>query len=356
MKKFSCAITGATGSVGQKLISYLDKHPYFEISALAASERSAGKKYAEAIKGREFFEKMDTKPPSEDILEMKVYNIKNIKPENFDLIFSALDPRIAEKYEMKFAEETPVFTAASFGRHRADVPILTPGVNDAHSQLLKIQQKRRNWKGYICTKSNCTVTGLVYVLFLLKNYGIKYVRVYTEQALSGAGERGLAENSEYRRMLKKLGKFPYVEGEEPKVEFEPKKILGKLHADEERIEDASFDIDAFCTRVSRDNVHMEEVFVQTTEDFELDELMNKMPDLKDLNLPSLPRYPISLWKTKIKPEEHVEVHGTMNIGVGEFRKPYDKTMACRLTVDNTGIGAGGNLVANAEYCALNDLI
>jgi aspartate-semialdehyde dehydrogenase len=184
------AVIGATGAVGQEFVVALNKHKWFELTQVAASERSAGKKYVDAIRDPNsgILKWHNREEVPEYVKNMVVSKVDDIKPENFDLIFTALDSDDAKIIEPKFAKTTPVISTAAAFRYEIDVPILIPGINDGHAELLNIQRKNRGWKGFIAPLPNCTTTGMAITLKpILNKFGIEKVFMTSMQALSGAG-------------------------------------------------------------------------------------------------------------------------------------------------------------------------
>jgi aspartate-semialdehyde dehydrogenase len=224
MTKQRACILGATGAAGQNIVESLAGHPWFQIDALAASSRSAGKRYGDAIEGAIFFEKT----PEDKVLDMTVLNVEEIDPRDYDLAFSALPSGVAKGFEAKFAEHIPVFSTASAYRYEDDVPVLIPDVNPDHIALIDTQRRNRGWKGYIVPGPNCTTVGLVATLKpIMDAFGVKKVRMISMQSLSGAGEKGLRADSPYRAKVE-MNVYPYIEGEEEKVVLETNKILGSI--------------------------------------------------------------------------------------------------------------------------------
>lgn len=348
--KLKCAVLGATGPVGQKLLHYLENHSKIEVAALGAFT-STGIAYKEAIKGREYFEQMDCTPPIDRIMDMVVHKVDELAPEKFDIAFSCLREGVdAKPIEKKWARYIPVFSAASGFRMEADTPILVPGINSDHSRLLNIQRKNRGWKGLVCPKCNCTTYNLIPVKAFQK-YEIEEVEVFTEQALSGAGEKGLNQNSEYRKLVKKQGRLLYIEGEKEKVENELKKILGVLS--EDSIIPADFPIHAWCTRVDRENVHVTHIKVKTKKHTSLYEIRKNMLELKS-NLPSAPKSLI-VEVEKFEPEQHVSKYGA-KISVANLMQLGEKELRFSTACDNTGPGASLGLVWNLEELLRQEII
>lgn len=355
MEKLKCAVVGATGPAGQKLVAYLERHPFLEVARVVASESSAGKRLADAI--TPFFQKLDSNVPSTRVMDMVVQGIKNFDPKECEIIFSTLDSDVAAKYEARFAEDTPVFTAASANRYASLVPIHNVTVNDEHMEMVGAQKAKFGRRGFIVSKSNCTTSPIVSVLKKVAHYGIKNVSVSTEQALSGAGKKGLEEGNAYRSMVRKVGKYPYIEGENEKVMSESKQVLGSFDAINTMRKDADFEISAFCTRVYRENVHDERILVRMKNSFDLGEILNAiLTPTHGYSLYTLPTNTIVLWNGKVVPELHTKNFGPMATAIGEIKKADENTLMFRATTDNTGIGAGLGLVASAEYAIAKGLI
>ncbi|MGH7857829.1 MAG: Asd/ArgC dimerization domain-containing protein, partial [Candidatus Binatia bacterium] len=184
------ALVGATGITGQQFIAALDGHPWFEIARLAASERSAGKTYAEALRDPKTGARRwwcETEPPS-SVLSIPVEDGARFDPESVDLVFSAVESDAARELESRFARTTPVVSTASAFRYEEDVPILVPGVNWEHAGLLEIQKRRRDWKGFVSPLPNCTTMGLVIALKPVADaFGLRRVLMTSMQGISGAG-------------------------------------------------------------------------------------------------------------------------------------------------------------------------
>jgi len=223
MKK-KVAIIGVTGAVGQEFVQSLNDHPWFEVTQIAASERSAGKKYVDAIRDDNGIDAWDVGGEIPDyIKEMPVLTIDEINVAELDLIFSAVESQAARDIETKFAKDLPVISTSSAYRYEEDVPILIPGINDEQAELLEVQKKNRNWKGWVAPLPNCTTTGLAITLKpLLDKYGAKKVLMTSMQAISGGGKTGVSAMGITDNII------PYIPKEEDKVRKETRKILGKL--------------------------------------------------------------------------------------------------------------------------------
>ncbi|MEM2875519.1 MAG: aspartate-semialdehyde dehydrogenase, partial [Candidatus Bathyarchaeia archaeon] len=227
--KYNVAILGATGAVGQRFVELLQGHPWFNIEVLAASERSAGKKYKDACKWI-----LRSEVPSE-VGEMTVVNTdvdEVLKAGDVDLVFSALPGELAGPLEEEFAKHYPLVSKAKSHRHDEDVPLVVAEINPEHLNLIPIQKERRKYEGFITTDPNCSTIQLVLSLKPLEKFGIKNVMVSTMQALSGAGYPGVPSLDIIDNVI------PYISGEEEKIEKETLKIMGKF--DGERVVYADF--------------------------------------------------------------------------------------------------------------------
>jgi aspartate-semialdehyde dehydrogenase len=350
MRKKSALVIGATGAAGQNVVESLVNHPWFELSALAASSRSAGMTYSKAIEGTVFFDNT----PSKDLLDMKVLDVEKVSPLDFDLAFSALPSEVAKVQEPRFAERIPVISTASAYRYEADVPIFLPDVNPKHAKLLKLQKERRGWEGFICPGPNCTTVGLVASLKpLMDGFGVRAVHVVSEQSLSGAGEKGLRLDSPYRQSATR-NVLPFIEGEEGKVENETNKILGKVSG--ETVKGAGIIVGATCTRVDVQRVHTEAVYVDTKKPCSVEQAKEAMrsyvSEAQRLKLPSMPEKPIIVFDDPELPQPklHGKYGGDVTL-VGRLRKDpvFKNGLAYIVTSDNLDKGAGGGAVQSAEY-------
>jgi len=243
MDKKRVAIIGVTGSVGQEFVQSLENHPWFEVTQIAASERSAGKDYLDAIKDASGIVAWDVGGEiPEYIKSMTVKKVDDLDVSQLDLVFSAVESVAARDIETKMAADLPVISTSSAYRYEEDVPILIPGINDDQAELLETQKKNRNWKGWVAPLPNCTTTGLAITLKpLLDKYGVKKVMMTSMQAISGGGKSGVSAMGITDNIL------PYIPKEEEKVRTETRKILGKLN--DGKIEDADIRVSCTCTRV-----------------------------------------------------------------------------------------------------------
>ncbi|NIR87457.1 aspartate-semialdehyde dehydrogenase, partial [Candidatus Bathyarchaeota archaeon] len=277
------AVLGATGSVGQIFIRLLSGHPWFEVSVVAASERSAGLKYSEAAKWR-----LST-PIPEKVYDLEVVDIEPKavrKIEDVDVVFSALPSEVAGKVEESFAEAGYVVVSnASSHRMDPDVPLMNPEVNCDHVCLIDEQRRRRKWSGAIITNPNCSATVLTLSLKpIYDEFGIKRMIVSTMQAISGAGYPGVASLDIVDNVI------PFISNEEEKMQTETLKVFGSPS------KPAQFKISASCHRVPTLDGHMEAVFVEPKREAEPESVMVAMEKFvgepQKLELPTAPARPV----------------------------------------------------------------
>ncbi len=348
-KKIPVAVLGATGLVGQKFIELLQNHPMFEIAELVASEKSVGKRFAEACNQIVIPHIM---PEIENII-VKPTNPNEV---NSKLVFSALPADIALNVENDFARAGKiVISKASAFRMVKDVPLLIPEVNSEHLELLKIQKNQRDLEGCIITDPNCTTAGLALVLKpILDNFGIKQVNVTTMQALSGAGFPGVPSLSISDNII------PFIDGEEEKVERETLKILGKLNGN--KIDNAHFKIFATCTRVPVIDGHTEVVNIITERDASIEDLKKALTEFKglpqELRLPSAPEKPIIVREELDRPQPKLDRDSGrgMSVTVGRIKKLGECNFSLVLLVHNLVRGAAGAGVLDAELLAKTNLV
>lgn len=350
VKKLNAIVLGATGAAGQNIVESIVNHPWFKIDAVAASSKSAGKKYHEAIRDATFLENI----PKREIMEMKILDVEKESGKDYDVAFSALPSDVAKKIEEKFAKHIPVFSTASAYRYEPDVPVLLPDVNPKHAKLISIQREKRGWEGFICPGPNCTVVGLVTSLKpVIDKFGVKSVHMVSSQSLSGAGEKGLRSDSIYRKSVE-MNVLPYIEGEEEKVVKETNKILGKFYKGS--IKPAEIMLGVTCTRVYVDRVHFESVYVDTKKMCSVEDIKNGMlaylSEPQKLKLPSAPEKPIIVLDDPNLPQPklHRRYGGQVTL-VGRLRKDsvFKNGISYVVTSDNLDKGAGGGVVLAAEY-------
>lgn len=320
MKK-KVAIVGATGIAGQQFISALQNHPWYEIAALAGSERSAGKTYEESLRetdGRLGW--WQPEPLPAHVRHMKMHLARELDITNVDIVFVAVESAAAYELEPLYAKYKPTISTASAHRMAEDVPLLIPGVNDAHREMIRHQQKKRGWKGFVVPIPNCTTYGLACSLApLQKRFGVKAALVTSMQAASGAGRNGgvLALD-----LIDNL--IPHIPGEEQKVEHETQKILGKFAGSEFNF--APIKISATCTRVPITDGHTEAVFVATekpcTEQEARQAFLEYQHGLE--GLPSAPKHFFAVHDDPFQPQPRMmrDWDGGMPTHIGRLRDDH----------------------------------
>ncbi|HEX5977682.1 MAG TPA: aspartate-semialdehyde dehydrogenase [Nitrososphaeraceae archaeon] len=354
------AVIGATGAVGQEFIIALNKHRWFELTQVAASERSAGKKYIDAIRDPNsgILRWHNREEVPDYIKDVVVSRVDDIRPENFDLIFTALESDDAKIIEPKFAKTTPVISTAAAFRYEPDVPILIPGINDDHAELLNIQRKNRGWKGFIAPLPNCTTTGMAITLKpILDSFGIDRVFMTSMQALSGAGRSpGVIALDIMDNVI------PYIPKEEEKVQVETKKILGYMNNGS--VAPASLKVSCTCTRVPVLDGHTESVFVETKETVEAQDVKEEMvkfsKNVTITGLPSAPKDYIIVHDDPTRPQPRIdrEVNDGMTTVVGRIRKDtaFDKGIKYMLLSHNEKMGSAKGAVLLAELLKNHNIL
>ena len=350
MEKKRVAIIGVTGAVGQEFVQTLENHPWFEVTQIAASERSADKNYLDAIKDASGIVAWDVGGEiPEYIKSMTVKKIDDLDVSQLDLVFSAVESVAARDIETKMAADLPVISTSAAYRYEEDVPILIPGINDEQSELLEIQRKNRNWKGWVAPLPNCTTTGLAITLKpLLEKYGAKKVMMTSMQAISGGGKSGVSAMGITDNIL------PYIPKEEGKVRTETRKILGKLK--DGKIEDADIRISCTCTRVPVIDGHTESVFVETSDEIDpskAKELYNACNENMSVEgLPSAPEKYYAFHEDPTRPQPRMErsVGGGMTTTIGRVEKEelFDNGLKYMLFSHNKKMGSAKGAVLLAE--------
>jgi len=359
MKK-KVAVIGVTGAVGQEFVLSLKDHPWFEITQIAASERSAGKNYVDAIRDPDSgiikWEVGGEIP--EYIKGMTVKKIDEINVAELDLVFSAVESNAARDIETKFAKDIPVISTSSAYRYEDDVPILIPGINDEQAELLEVQKKNRDWKGWVAPLPNCTTTGLAITMKpLYEKYGAKKVMMTSMQAISGGGRSPGVSAMDVTDNI-----IPYIPKEEKKVRIETKKILGKLK--DGKIEPADIRVSCTCTRVPVIDGHTESVFVETEKDVdpknakETYEQYNK--EISVVGLPSAPKDYYAVHEDPTRPQPRIErqVGDGMTTTIGRLEKEelFDHGLKYLLFSHNKKMGSAKGAVLLAEMLYKKDKI
>ncbi len=342
-------ILGATGMVGQRFIELLDKHPTFDITALTASARSAGKRYEDATT---WF--LDTKMP-EFVKDIEVVDTDPGKISDVDIVFSALPPGIAAKVEPEFAQTYIVASNASAMRMEDDVPLVIPEVNPEYLDLIEIQQKNRGWDGFVVTNPNCSTIALTLTLKpIYDQFDIKRVYVSTMQAVSGAGYDGVPSMAIVDNLV------PFIPDEEDKLEIETLHLLGDL--EDGVVNPASFGVSASCHRVAVLDGHTEAVFIEMEDDINLEEIKTSMTEFRGLpqklDLHSAPQKPVLVTNEENRPQPRMDRNASdgMSVVVGRLREDFafENSFRYVLVGHNTIRGAAGASILNAEL--INEIL
>jgi len=338
--KIPIGILGATGIVGQRFVQMLERHPWFEVAWLAASDRSEGRPYSEAARW-----KLKTPIPA----PVAALQVSPAKPDGAPkVIFAALDASIAAELEPRFAAAgCAVITNSSALRMQADVPLVIPEVNPEHIKLLECQAWRRQSGGFVVTNPNCSAIGLVMALAPLKQrFGIETVMAVTMQAVSGAGYPGVAS-------LDILGNvIPYIAKEEEKMEEEARKLLGRLNGS--RIEPGDFGMSAQCNRVAVEDGHTESVSVKLKKKARPEEMIAAWNEFRgvpqQLQLPSAPKEPLVYLSGADRPQPRLDADfgAGMTATVGRLRPCGVLDWKFTVLSHNTIRGAAGAALLNAE--------
>ncbi len=337
MARISVGILGATGMVGQTLVQQIDKHPWFKVTELAASDKSAGERYGEVMKNR-----WNISSAMPDYARDLV--VKECRPNlDCDLVLSALDSSVAKEVEEDFAKSGyAVSSNAKNHRMDPDVPLLIPEINAGHVELIKKQQKQRGWKGFIVTDPNCSTIHMCLALKpLLDSFGIEKVMVTTMQALSGAGYPGVSSMDIVDNVI------PFIYDEEEKVETEPLKIFGSFSKD--GINPAGMKVSAQCNRVAVRHGHTECVSVKLSKKVSEKEIIKSFEEFApnmSLGLPSSPKHPVVYLENDNRPQPKLDVNleNGMASVVGRLR-------ACSI-LDYKFVVLGHNLIRGAAGAAI----
>lgn len=344
-KKYRVGILGATGMVGQRFVQLLEDHPQFEITALAASDRSVNKAYSQACAW-----KLAGAMP-EYVKDIEVLPIQ--PPLDCEIIFSSLPSNVAREAEDAFARAGyPVISNSSAYRMDEDVPLLIPEINSKHLGLIATQQTKRGYDtGFIVTNPNCAVTSFAPPLAALhRRFGIKNAIITTLQAVSGAGYPGVSSMDILDNVL------PYIAGEEPKVETEAQKILGKFSG--EVIEKADFTVSAQCFRVNVIDGHTASVRVNLNQTATLEDITDAMVNFPSLGLYSSPEHFIQISDEPSRPQPRLDRDNGNGMTITVGRLFPDNVFDYRFVAlsHNTVRGAAGSAILNAELLISEGII
>lgn len=352
MKKKTVAVIGATGVAGQQFLAALAGHPYFEVAALAASERSAGKSYRNAITDAAgAFRWYCQEPLDSAFAQIQVEDAGRLDATRVDLVFTAVESDAAAELEPRYAKTTPVVSTASAFRYEKDVPIFIPGVNLDHDRLIAVQKRNRGWKGFVTPVPNCTTTGLAMTLKPIQDaFRIRQVIMTSMQSCSGAGRSpGVMGLDVIDNVI------PYIPKEEEKVEKETQKILGTVAGD--AVKPAAFPVSATCTRVPVLEAHTEAVYVSMGTAATVDEVKQALAsygrDFVALGLPSCPSRLIDVSDDPFRPQPRLDRdrEDGMLTSVGRVRTDHALPNGVKymLVSHNTKMGAAKGAILVAEY-------
>ena len=353
MQKYRVGIIGATGMVGQRFLTLLENHPWFEVTALAASARSAGQTYREAVANRWAFDW----PIPDYAADMTILDAADVNAlaEKVDFTFCAVDmpkDQIRALEDSVARTETPVVSNNSAHRWTKDVPMMVPEVNSDHTAVIEYQRRRLGTKtGFVAVKPNCSIQGYVPALSPLRDFGIKKISVCTYQAISGAGKT-------FKRWPEMIDNvIPYIGGEEEKSEMEPLKIWG--HVENGEIVSAGAPvISAQCYRVPVSDGHMAAVSVSFDKKPPRDEILDRWKAFKgapqELNLPSAPKQFLTYFEEDNRPQTRLDrdLERGMGVSLGRLREDSIFDYKFAALAHNTVRGAAGGAVLTAELlCA-----
>ncbi|WP_373047912.1 aspartate-semialdehyde dehydrogenase [Vulgatibacter sp.] len=350
MARIPVAVVGATGLAGQQFLAALENHPTFDLQVVAASSRSAGKRYRDAIKDeRGSSQWFASQRVPEAYADLVVQDGSKLDPTSVGLVFSAVDGDTARILEAEYARTTPVVSTASAYRYEEDVPLLIPPVNAEHARLIETQQQRRGWKGFVAPIPNCTTTGLAVTLApLVEQFGVDMVLMTSMQAVSGAGRSpGVIALDVVDNVI------PYIPKEEEKVQVETRKILGGLAG--AGITPHQMAVSCTCTRVAVLDAHTESVFVKLAKNASPAEVAQAMREWRGAevarDLPSAPARWIEVSDDPFRPQPRLdrEAGGGMVTTVGRVREEAALGGAKYVLVShNTKMGAARGAILVAE--------
>ena len=354
MKQYNVGIVGATGMVGQRFITLLAEHPWFNLTTLAASSRSAGKKYRDAV-GAKWA--MSVEIP-ERIAELTVLDATADAEKiasSVDFVFCAVDMKKEEikALEERYAKlECPVISNNSANRGTPDVPMIVPEINAKHAEVIPAQRKRLGTKrGFIAVKSNCSLQSYVPAIHPLMDLGVKRALACTYQAISGAGKTF----ETFPEIVDNV--IPFIGGEEEKSEQEPLKIWGEVKGGE-IVPAAGPEITAQCLRVPVSDGHMAAVFVELEKDASMEEIISRWENYKgraqELELPSAPKQFLHYFREDNLPQTKLQrnLENGMAVSIGRLRPDSQYSIKFVCLSHNTLRGAAGGAVLMAELlCA-----
>lgn len=350
MKKIPVAVLAATGSVGQRFVQLLDNHPWFEVVVLTGSDRTIGQTYGQSCHW------ILPGPMPDWAARLEVKPSDPAAVGNLPLVFSGLPASIARQVEPQFAQSgAAVCSNASAYRREPDVPILLPEVNADHAGIIPQQRQRRGWSGCIVTNPNCTSTGLTVALKALQaRFGLRKVFAVSLQALSGAGYPGIASLDIIDNVI------PYVDGEEDKIEWETRKMLGKFNG--AQLELASFTVSAHANRVAVSDGHTVCCSVELEEKASLEEAQSALQEYKPpqiaCGLPSTPQPVIEIRSEPDRPQPRLDRNTGkgMTTVVGRLRPDPLFDLKMVVLSHNTIRGAAGGAIYNGELLAAMELL
>ncbi len=335
--KIKAGILGCTGAVGQKLISLLGMHPWFEITEIAASENSAGKKYSHHVNWKE---------PTPIPVSASNLTIKSCTDKlDAKILFSGLDSSVAGEIEEYYANEGyAVISNSKNHRMDADVPLIVPEINSQHVKMLSLQRKRLAKGGFIVTNPNCSTIVMVLALYpIYKKFGLEKVIVSTMQAISGTGYPGVPS-------LDILGNvIPYIKDEEEKMQTEPLKIFAEYKNG--KLKEAKIKISAMCNRVPVQNGHTLSISFKTSKRANRNEIISSFSNYEEQGLPSSPELIIHYFENPFRPQPMLDINtgNGMTISAGNLRECDVLDWKITAFGHNTIRGSAGAAILNAEY-------
>ena len=353
MKQYNVGVIGATGMVGQRFVSLLEHHPWFHVTVLAASSRSAGKTYAKAVGARWAMPTPIPEALTGLVVRDAVADAEAIA-RDVDFVFCAVDMPKAEirALEERYAKlECPVISNNSAHRHTKDVPMIVPEINAEHAQIIDAQRKRLGTKrGFIAVKSNCSLQSYVPALHPLLGFGVTKVLACTYQAISGAGKTFAT----WPEMVDNV--IPYIGGEEEKSEIEPLKLWGHIEGDE-IVEATTPSITTQCLRVPVSDGHMAAVFMSFAHKPSIEQIRKAWAEFRgpaqELELPSAPKQFLHYFEEPDRPQTKLDrnLENGMAVSIGRLREDtqYDYKFVC--LSHNTLRGAAGGGILMAELLA-----